>query len=580
MAINITNNNCISSIEAQLCSLPCGWKSQIASAICTAVNGAIGRSGYSGFSGRDGDGESGISGYSGYSGYSGISGFSGANPGQSGYSGYSGSNPGLSGFSGFSGDNPGSSGFSGYSGYSGYSGFSGRSGTSGFSGFSGPQGIQGFSGFSGAVGTITANNALRMSTPTNVQFGGLTPPGEPLLHNSYVDMAGFITNFNGAVNADGAFQVVNTDTTNNITAIYGEATSGSVFGTGVKGVGKSVGVYGVGTIGAGVQGTATTGVGGTFSSTNAGLAIVAQLTAATTNTIISQSQFSRFTSGTAASGIGMGLDMFVQDTGGSAFLSNRIVSKWVDATHATRTSQMDIVGLNSGVENTIMSAYGSGVVGIGKSSGYTATRLEVVDNSLPTSSNMAVFSSSSSAAGSTLIRVTATGSTAGIVTNSVDQVAITGIATTAAGVNAQSTSGLGIQASSITGVGGSFSVSPSSTNTIVEAAQFSRGTSGSAAAGIGVSIGLYAEDDSNSSHLVGSFTGSWTDVAVASRNSKIGFNVVSGGSTVSVLTIDNLAIFTLVQGLQNFADDTAAAGGGIPVNGLYRNGSVVQIRVT
>jgi hypothetical protein len=36
----------------------------------------------------------------------------------------------------------------------------------------------------------------------------------------------------------------------------------------------------------------------------------------------------------------------------------------------------------------------------------------------------------------------------------------------------------------------------------------------------------------------------------------------------------------LVQDLRNYADDTAAATGGIPIGGLYRNGSVVQVRVT
>ena len=32
--------------------------------------------------------------------------------------------------------------------------------------------------------------------------------------------------------------------------------------------------------------------------------------------------------------------------------------------------------------------------------------------------------------------------------------------------------------------------------------------------------------------------------------------------------------------LRNFADDTAAATGGVVVNGLYRTGSIVKIRVT
>jgi hypothetical protein len=34
------------------------------------------------------------------------------------------------------------------------------------------------------------------------------------------------------------------------------------------------------------------------------------------------------------------------------------------------------------------------------------------------------------------------------------------------------------------------------------------------------------------------------------------------------------------QPLKDFANDAAAAAGGVPINGFYRNGSVVQIRVT
>ena len=34
------------------------------------------------------------------------------------------------------------------------------------------------------------------------------------------------------------------------------------------------------------------------------------------------------------------------------------------------------------------------------------------------------------------------------------------------------------------------------------------------------------------------------------------------------------------QPLKNFANDAAASAGGVPINGFYRNGSVVQIRVT
>lgn len=43
------------------------------------------------------------------------------------------------------------------------------------------------------------------------------------------------------------------------------------------------------------------------------------------------------------------------------------------------------------------------------------------------------------------------------------------------------------------------------------------------------------------------------------------------------LDINGQSIF---NGLSNFADDAAAAVGGVPVNGLYRTGSVVKIRVS
>ena len=46
-----------------------------------------------------------------------------------------------------------------------------------------------------------------------------------------------------------------------------------------------------------------------------------------------------------------------------------------------------------------------------------------------------------------------------------------------------------------------------------------------------------------------------------------------GPATVTPSTL-NLA------GLGNYANDTAAASGGVAINGIYRNGSVLQIRVT
>lgn len=63
------------------------------------------------------------------------------------------------------------------------------------------------------------------------------------------------------------------------------------------------------------------------------------------------------------------------------------------------------------------------------------------------------------------------------------------------------------------------------------------------------------------------------------------FDVV-GGSTFeqtgsNAVTVDSgYIILSEVSQSLNFADDTAAAAGGIPLGGLYRNGNFIQIRVS
>jgi len=54
----------------------------------------------------------------------------------------------------------------------------------------------------------------------------------------------------------------------------------------------------------------------------------------------------------------------------------------------------------------------------------------------------------------------------------------------------------------------------------------------------------------------------------------------TSGTPVSKLEIYGPNIFRLTQGLSEYADDAAAALGGIPVNGLYKTGSFIKIRVS
>lgn len=57
--------------------------------------------------------------------------------------------------------------------------------------------------------------------------------------------------------------------------------------------------------------------------------------------------------------------------------------------------------------------------------------------------------------------------------------------------------------------------------------------------------------------------------------------VVSGSliTTGSFSASGSMILPTVSQSL-NFADDTAAAAGGVPLGGVYRNGSFLQIRLT
>lgn len=120
---------------------------------------------------------------------------------------------------------------------------------------------------------------------------------------------------------------------------------------------------------------------------------------------------------------------------------------------------------------------------------------------------------------------------------------------------------------------------PSSTSSVDTIAKYTRSSSGTAANGIGLSLDLYNKT-TVMNRLSNKIVSKWNDATDATRTSQYEIHGVNSASDTVLLTITGAGIFTLTQGLQNFANDAAAAGGGIPVNGLYRNGSVVQIRVT
>ncbi len=59
-----------------------------------------------------------------------------------------------------------------------------------------------------------------------------------------------------------------------------------------------------------------------------------------------------------------------------------------------------------------------------------------------------------------------------------------------------------------------------------------------------------------------------------------GTDLAASVNAIEVTKVDSHIVLPVLQSSASYADDTAAAGGGVPIGGLYRNGNVVQIRLT
>jgi hypothetical protein len=85
----------------------------------------------------------------------------------------------------------------------------------------------------------------------------------------------------------------------------------------------------------------------------------------------------------------------------------------------------------------------------------------------------------------------------------------------------------------------------------------------------------------NGQYHILTVTGSFRSIDNTSLGSKITSNHYITGSVQATgsYTQNGFTILTRVSMSLNFADDTAAAAGGVPLGGLYRNGNVIAIRI-
>ena len=130
----------------------------------------------------------------------------------------------------------------------------------------------------------------------------------------------------------------------------------------------------------------------------------------------------------------------------------------------------------------------------------------------------------------------------------------------------------------------SFNAAPTATNVVRSSLEIRQTYAGATTTnGFGSSIDFLAQAGSSGVTELGSansIISKWTDAVFATRTSEFSITGADNSVTYTLLTISGTGIFTLSRGLGDYIDDAAAAGAGVPLNGLYRTGSVVKIRVS
>lgn len=213
----------------------------------------------------------------------------------------------------------------------------------------------------GSTTNLSFNNGIT-ATGNLVQLGGT------LVQATTIDAT---ASYNLLITGAGASQVLRVNSTGGGAAITvntngdGVRSTASAGGTAMFGSSSGIGVYGFS--------SGASGSGGFFQATGGsnGSAVLASSGAAgtfvydglysdaSTNSVVTVNRMIRNTTGLAASGIGQSIDFDISTTTGVTPVANQIISKWLDATNATRQSQLVITGVTNAVLGTYFSFDGS-----------------------------------------------------------------------------------------------------------------------------------------------------------------------------------------------------------------------------
>lgn len=193
----------------------------------------------------------------------------------------------------------------------------------------------------GGGGTYTVNNGLTENPANNFQLGGA------LIQDTVISSTGFKLDLISNVNFPGY--------------ALGVQNSGTGTGIFVQSVGGNGALEAINNNGSGVVGTSANGYGVRGVSNGNGVAFQAAQTKPTTSTVETIAQLVRETSSLGANGIGGSLDFYVEaDNPSSIPISHKLISKWTNATFASRVSQFEIEGVNNAISSRLLALTGQG----------------------------------------------------------------------------------------------------------------------------------------------------------------------------------------------------------------------------
>jgi hypothetical protein len=154
---------------------------------------------------------------------------------------------------------------------------------------------------------------------------------------------------------------------------------------------------------------------------------------------------------------------------------------------------------------------------------------------------------------------------------------VSGTSTSAKGVHGKSTSNYGVYAQTNTGIALTASNFSATTNASDEMFRIDRGSSGTAANGIGGYISYFIKSSDGFGYEAARIGAIWSNATTLNRTGELGFFTTTSGAASATKKMTLKGDGTLNITVAEYTDNAAAIAGGLAVGDIYRTGDNLKI---